>query len=120
MKTYLFNLFDRRINRSTYAAGLLLNILFCLILSLTLYINGESFVKYVPDSLKIISVFIFIFMEFLIFLSLATRRWHDVGGEGWHWARGGIHLLLPDGQKEENKYGKPPPPKIDFKGIFGF
>jgi hypothetical protein len=27
---------------------------------------------------------------------------------------------LGKAKKKENEYGKPPPPKIDFKGLFGF
>jgi uncharacterized membrane protein YhaH (DUF805 family) len=81
--------------------------------------NQDNFIKYVPDNQKIISVSIFLLIEILILISLSVRRWHDVGKEGWDmYISSGI--LVMEGQKEENKYGKLPPPQIDFKGLFGF
>jgi hypothetical protein len=38
----------------------------------------------------------------------------------WFWGRYTILAFFLPGKMQENKYGKPPPPKIDFKGLFGF
>jgi uncharacterized membrane protein YhaH (DUF805 family) len=120
MKSYLWNLFYKRINRRTYAVGLLLCLLFCYTLASILYFHGESFVRYVPNTLKIISAFVFIFVIVLISISLNLRREHDIIGEEGNLSWRNNSLLLGEGQKKENEYGKPPPPKIDFKGLFGF
>jgi uncharacterized membrane protein YhaH (DUF805 family) len=96
-----------------------MNAIFCLTIMFVLYLNEENFTKYVPSNQRIISVLIFILVEILIQLSLSRRRWHDIGKEGWDMYRSS-GILVMEGQKEENKYGNPPPPKIDFKGLFGF
>jgi uncharacterized membrane protein YhaH (DUF805 family) len=116
-ETYFYKLFDRRINRSTYLTGEFLNILFLLTLAFIIFINIESDVNYIPVNLKIVLVSIVFFVESLIQYSLTTRRWHDVGENGWYLL---VPLTFTQGEKEENKYGKPPAPGIDLKGLFGF
>jgi uncharacterized membrane protein YhaH (DUF805 family) len=79
METYLYNIFHRGLNRETYVAGMLLNISFCLILALILYLYGEEFGTYVPDNIKISLALMFVSTQILILISLSLRRWHDIG-----------------------------------------
>ena len=53
---------------------------------------------------------------FLYLFSITNRRLHDVGEDPWLNPKNAFWL---PGQKEENKYGKPPEPKIDIKALLG-
>jgi uncharacterized membrane protein YhaH (DUF805 family) len=57
----------------------------------------------------------------LIISTLRTRRAHDIGASGleaWFYIKDWA-LLVKLGQRKENRYGKPPKPKIDVKALIG-
>ena len=73
-------------------------------------------------SVIIILMVLSMIVELAFFASLDVRRWHDCTGEDWlilsRFNRGGN--LWTEGQKGRNKFGDPPKPGVDFKGLFGF
>jgi uncharacterized membrane protein YhaH (DUF805 family) len=80
----------------------------------------------VEDALLTLLVLLYISIMFFFLTSLIDRRLHDVGKDitefpfnGRVW-QGILLFLFLKGENKENKYGKPPEPKIDFKGLFGF
>ena len=111
-------MFHNRINRRTYAAGLLVNLLFLFTIILILYIDGDA-LRRIPDIIKVVASLILIFVEIAVCFSLNTRRWHDIGREGWSGFAEDPYLLFRKGQREENKFGKPPDATIDFKSLVG-
>jgi uncharacterized membrane protein YhaH (DUF805 family) len=90
--------------------------------------------------LVIMLVLTYIVIMVFIHATLVLRRLHDIGidiwtgenmhkiwGQGWtplSWIRYLLYTPFPlfylKGENKENKYGKPPEPKIDLKSLFGF
>lgn len=135
MKNYLSWLYKGRINRRTYILGI---IIYISITYLSGYFLSRQFIIKILQQyplLYIVFVPYVIVMLFWIGL-LYTRRLNDISNDEIkkieeikkekYWNPGNTldYLALTafflKGQDEENKYGKPPEPKIDFKGLFGF
>ena len=122
MQTLFWNIFNKRINVETYVTGIVFNTLFAITILIIFFFNFDNFAKYVSLNLKILMAFIFLILEVLISASLSRRRQHDLGKKIGIWEYNSTYTydLFRNGQKEENRYGKPPKPGIDFKTLFGF
>jgi uncharacterized membrane protein YhaH (DUF805 family) len=120
MKRYFHRLFEGRINRKNFVLGIALLVffdLFTLIILMVLDPILQVFRRSVIGNFAVTTgqiLFVVIFVTFLF--SFNVRRLHDVGLEGMVYG----YDLIRKGDKKENKYGKPPLPEIDFKGLFGF
>lgn len=105
-----------RVNRITYFTGV---VIFIILAFSQIFI----FVQIYPtllllDRSQTLLDAIILFYNFLIvifFELLEIRRLHDVGVD-WYMSS----FVFDDGEKKKNKWGKPPKPGIDFKGLFGF
>ncbi len=120
MKTLPSHLFKGRLNRRNYLLGV-----FIYFLLLVLFFFIEAVFHY-SDSLyssfaNKIFASIYILIAVIFFESINIRRFHDIGLSGWYFIEGQwLGIYIREGDKKENKYGKPPPSKIDLKGLFGF
>lgn len=104
---FLNRLFNGRINRRTYGVGLLFIFISMIIGGVIFLILFNS-----PNSIGITLILLVPF-----YVSLERRRFHDIGNVSfWETDNG---QLVKEGEKKENKYGKPPEPKVDIKGLFG-
>jgi uncharacterized membrane protein YhaH (DUF805 family) len=115
MSYYFHNLFHGRINRATYLIGMLLWIFFVFF---TIFKNKSELINTNP-LLAVVSLLIALF----IYLSLSLRRAHDLGHSKWdllNTLTNFVNLFFLNGQKEKNKFGKPPKPGIDLKSLLGF
>lgn len=117
---YISRLFSGRIGSIQYLLGILL-------FSLVILLVSER-QKFLPsndsnDVFYLIEIGIFL-INFLFLFSVFTRRLHDLGYSGW-WSllifipiAGAIQqiiLLFRPGDKGNNKYGNPPPSKLEKK-----
>lgn len=66
----------------------------------------------------ILLIIISLFISAFYYMSFEYRRQNDVGSRPI--CQDGFGAIFKEGDKKENKYGKPPQPQIDFKGLFGF
>ena len=113
MKAYSKRLFAGRLNLATYFVGIFTFLSFiglCWLLSLLLLDGYQS-----TPAAYIFTV-IYMFLGLTFFISITVRRLHDRGYSGWNiWLD---YELTHDGNTKQNKYGKPPGPKIDLKTLF--
>jgi uncharacterized membrane protein YhaH (DUF805 family) len=139
-----------RLNRRNYALGILMYLLinFFVIKGVGIEtFTSTAFARAqneVERLLLFLLIFLYIAMMVLIHSILVLRRLHDVGidiwtGENVHkiWERKSsspwlyilewtfyplsiFPLFYLIGENKENKYGKPPEPKIDLKSLVGF
>jgi uncharacterized membrane protein YhaH (DUF805 family) len=118
-----------RLNRRNFALGMLFYSLINIIVmelvkhpAFTDMTKGLSNVEY---ALLILLLLLYISIMVVFLLSLIDRRLQDMGRDITEFPS--IPILWPlllclflKGENKENKYGKPPEPKIDLKGLFGF
>ena len=122
---FFSSVFQGRVNRSTFfgltlliavIAALVLPILqLILLFILQNFLPGETATNIILVG-KAIVIVVFIIFSYV----LCIKRLHDVGASGWfsvlYLILGimGVALSLIPGQKNVNKYGKPPKPGIHF------
>jgi uncharacterized membrane protein YhaH (DUF805 family) len=114
---------NNRLNRRNFSIALVITVI---VFSIVAYILSDvtdrefNFMSIVVLALLLLSP--------LFLVSFSKRRFHDLGQSGWRI----LLLFIPivgmvfavllfsqKGQRETNKYGNPPEPKIDFKSMFG-
>jgi uncharacterized membrane protein YhaH (DUF805 family) len=135
-----------RLNRRNFALGILIEFLISLFIIEVIEI--ETLISTVweraqnkLESILLVTLFLaYIVIMVFIHATLVLRRLHDIGIDIWTGEHG--HKIWPyrwtsynwfyllqwtlfplfylKGENKENKYGKPPEPKIDLKGLFGF
>lgn len=118
MGKYLDNLINRRINRTTYATGFFLTLVVyypILFSGLYYYLNFHRFSNF-PEYIEFLIV---LFLLFLPLYILSHRRYHDLDIESFTFHQW-FYLFLLKGQPKRNKYGDPPKPGLDLKGLIGF
>ena len=139
-------LFSGRLNRRNYTLGILIYLFinFFVIKEVGIETSTSAPLARAQNEVERILLFLLIFayIAIMVFIhaTLVLRRLHDIGidiwtgenthklwGQGWapfSWIRYLLYTPFPlfylKGENKENKYGKPPEPKIDLKGLFGF
>jgi uncharacterized membrane protein YhaH (DUF805 family) len=126
-----YSFYKGRLNRRNYLICALLNGVICVsgIFLIAFFIRYTPIMPELSWALDYPLEFSWIAIIIANSYSLHTKRLHDLGYSGW-WA---LFLLVPlvniiaslmlffyPGDSIENKYGKPPTPKIDVKPLFGF
>lgn len=133
MKAYFYGLFNGRINRRTFVFGIFINLI---IVFLIVFILSKRFIEQILQRYPVV-YFVYLLLLIIPILfttSLSWRRLNDVNEdkikernlkktnldnivkEGT-WDYFGFFMK---GEDRENKYGKPPAPEVDIKGLFGF
>lgn len=131
---YFRKLFAGRLNRRTFFVGTIIySIALSLIVELLFTVDNLLFTQSISEGFSSqffiydTVVFILIMIPFAVIgFSLMIRRLHDLGASGWFSLLYIIANLLVDvvlallpGQRNANKYGKPPKPKINIKALLG-
>jgi uncharacterized membrane protein YhaH (DUF805 family) len=126
MKTYISRLIDGRINRRTFIVGIAF---YSWTVYLVGFVSSHGFIGGVLQQYPLLDLVYlpYVLITLLLIVSLYYRRLNDIDNkdvrEGKNFTYKWRVLFLVffiAGKKQENKYGKPPPPNIDFKGLFGF
>jgi len=123
MRAYFEKLFKGRINVKNFILGIsliiLLQIPLFIIMATAIKMNSTiQFIKqsWLGNFVVAVGIIILVCITAIFIFSLTVRRFHDMGLSLF---TGADEWLFRDGDKQENKYGKPPEPKFDLKAIFG-
>jgi hypothetical protein len=112
MMAQFVRLFRGRLNFRTYLFGLFIFLCWGVVSIEPVWLLLHGFQ---PSLVADLLGYFYISIGFIFYFSITVRRSHDRGDSFTN-----DYELLREGEKKKNKYGKPPPDKIDFKGLFGF
>lgn len=116
-----------RINRKTYAVGIILAYVGVIIVGFVMgFIHALIFGDMSEDTSSVYSLILIVLMV-IYGIKLTALRLHDLGKSGWFMLLSyiplvgivvGFYILLGEGEKGKNIYGNPPSPQLALKETF--